>query len=383
MGRCCKTAVNLTVVATLLGSAAAAQDLEPIYAIRGARIYTLAGPPIENGTVLIRDGKIAAVGARVSLPREAQVIDATGLEVYPGLMDPISRLGLVEIRAVPATVDTNEVGAYNPQLLAATAVHPASEHILVARANGITHAVSTPRARGFGGIQGAVIPGQASLIHLAGWTIEDMLIRPSVGMLLRWPSITSRSRQRPFTEVKKKYEEKVGKLEDWIEAAKHYAQAVEKGSAANFEHDLKLEALTPVVRGRLPLIVMANDARDIRNSVDFAEKHKMKMILAGGAEAWKVKDLLKKKNISVILHRTQALPRAEDEPYDKPFTNAGELHSAGIKIAFATFSSSVSRTLPYQAANAVPYGLPWEEALKGHHPLPRTDLRRGRSAGND
>ncbi|MBI4466706.1 MAG: amidohydrolase family protein [Acidobacteria bacterium] len=376
----------------LVAAPLAAQKAPAVIAIRGAKIHTLAGAPIENGTVLLRGERIAAVGADVEIPVGAQVIDATGLEVYPGLFDSISRLGLTEIGAVSATVDTNELGSYNPQLLAATGVHPASEHIPVARANGITHAVSAPGSGGggfFGGFSGPVIPGQASLIHLTGWTIEEMLIRPSVGMILNWPSIQTRTfdfstfefREKPFTEAKKEYEERVGELEDWLEAAKHYAQAEAKGSKDRFERDLKLEALAKVLRGELPLLVMANSARDIKNAIEFVEKHKLKMILAGGAEAWKVKDLLKQENIPVILRPTQALPGEEDEAYDKPFTNAGELDAAGVKIAFATFDSADSRTLPYEAANAVPYGLPRDEALKGITRYPAEILGVGNQLG--
>jgi imidazolonepropionase-like amidohydrolase len=335
-----------------------------VYVIRGAKIHTLAGPPIENGTVVIRDGKIAAVGRNVSVPSGAQVISGHGLEVYPGLFDSVSRLGLTEIGQVSATVDTTELGDYNPQLVAATAVHPASEHIPVARANGITHAISAP--------QGGVISGRGSAIHLNGWTIEEMLIEPSVAMVLNWPSLQTGSfdfstfsvQRRPFNEVKREYEQKVEALRDWLVRARHYAQAMEKGTAEKFERDLKLEALVPVVQGRLPVLVMANSERDIKNAVSFCKEEKLKMILAGGAEAWKVKDLLKENKIPVILRPTQSLPFSEDDPYDKPYSNAGELHAAGVKIAFATFNSSDSRTLPYEAANAVPYGLPWEEALK-------------------
>ncbi|MGH9863654.1 MAG: amidohydrolase family protein, partial [Candidatus Acidiferrales bacterium] len=278
---------------------------------------------------------------------------------------------------VSATVDIDELGSYNPHLAAATAVHPASEHIPVARANGITHALSAPGSSGgggfFGGGGGALMPGQASLIHLSGWTIEEMLIKRSVGLIVNWPSFNTRTfdfatfsvKERPFTEVKKEYDEKIVELENWLEAARHYAQAAEKGSPEKFERDLKLEALAPVVEGKLPVIVMANSVRDIKNALEFCDQHHLKMILAGGAEAWKVKDQLKAKDIPVILRPTQALPGEEDEPYDKPFTNPAELHQAGVRIAFATFDSSDSRTLPYEAGNAVPYGLPYEVALKG------------------
>lgn len=368
MRRLYPVALALLTVGIVAAGSAPAADGKPgasVVAVRGGRVHTLAGPPIENGTVLIRGERIVAVGSAVRIPANALVIDATGLEVYPGLFDPISRLGLTEVGRVRATVDINELGDYNPQLVAATAVHPASEHIPVARANGITHAVTAPG--------GSVLAGQASLIHLNGWTIEEMLIRRSVGMMVDWPTLqtrrfdpsTFRVRERPFREVKKEYDKKIAELEDWIEAARHYAQALAQGSPEKFERDRKLEALVPVVEGELPIIVRANRARAIRDAVDFAEKNKLKLIIAGGAEAWKEKDLLKKKDIPVILRPTQALPGAEDEPYDKPFTNPGELHAAGIRIAFATFDSSDSRTLPYEAANAVPYGLPYEEALKG------------------
>jgi len=344
---------------------------EKVYALRGARIHTLSGPDIERGTVVVRDGRIVAVGAEAAIPDGAEVIDVSGLEIYPGLFDSYSQLGLTEVGAVSATVDTSEAGDFNPHLLAATAILPASEHIPVARANGVTHAVSAPGAGGFGG-GGPLLGGQASLIHLDGWTIEEMLVRPSVGLVVNWPTLRTRTfdpstfgfRERPFTEVKKEYDEKIGELEEWLEAARHYAQAAEKGSAEKFTRRQKLEALGPVVRGERALLVGANGARDIRNAVEFCTKHGLKMILAGGAEAWKVKELLKEKDIPVILRPTQSLPQEEDDPYDKAYSNPGELRAAGVRIAFATFDSSDSRTLPYEAANAVAYGLPHDEALK-------------------
>jgi len=369
-----KNAARIALIALAVGALAPALSAQT-YTIQGAKIYTLAGPPIENGTVVVRDGKIAAVGASVQAPAGATVIDGKGLQVFPGLFDCYSRLGLTEIGAVSATVDISELGEYMPHLVAYTAIHPPSEHIPVARANGITHAVSAPGGGGGGfggGGGGSVIPGQPTLINLDGWTVEEMTVRKSVGMILNWPSMQTRTfdfatfefRQRPFTDVKKEYEEKVAKLEEWMEAARHYAQAAKQQWPAGFERDQKLEALAPVVKGEMPVIVLANSERDIKNALEFVAKHKLKAILAGGREAWKVKDEIKKAGVPVILSATQALPNEEDDPYDKPFSNPGELHAAGIKIAIATFDSSDSRTLPYEAGNAVPFGLPWEEALK-------------------
>lgn len=344
-------------------------DEAPTYAIQGAKIYTLVGAPIENGTVVVQDGKIAAVGADVDVPSNAEVIDASGLEVHAGLFDAVTRLGLTEVSSVPATNDTTELGEYNPQIIAAEAVYPASEHIPVARANGITHAVSAP-ASGGGGSFG--ISGQGTLINLDGWTIEEMAVEKSIGMIMNWPGISTRSfdfatfsmKEKPFKEVKKEYDDKIAGLEEWFDAARHYKQAIDKGSKDKFERDLKLESLVPVIEGRKQLIIFAQAKRQIEDAVEFAEKQNVKMILAGGAEGWKVKEMLAEKNIPVIVGPSQELPRHEDDPYDKPFTNAAELNAAGVKVAFATFGAANVRTLPYEVGHAVGFGLPWEEGLK-------------------
>src|SRR6202795_31560 len=269
---------------------ASAQTQPPsVVAITHAKIFTLVGSPIEEGTLVIRDGKIAAVGATVEVPAGAQIVDGKGLQVYPGLFDPITQMGLSEISAVNATVDSTETGAYNPDVVAATAVSPSSEHIPVTRASGITEVLTVPDSGGFdsGGSRG-VIGGQASAIHLAGWTINDMLIKKSVAMVISWPVIETRTfdfatfsrKEKPFTEAKQDYEKQVNELTDYIERARHYAQAMGHGGPSDFHRDLKLEALAPVVRGQMPVLVFADRARDIRNAVEFCDKQKLKMILA-------------------------------------------------------------------------------------------------------
>jgi imidazolonepropionase-like amidohydrolase len=342
------------------------------YAIKGGKVFTLAGAPIENGTVIIRDDKIVAVGADIAVPSEAQVIDATGMEVYPGMFDPVTQIGLTEVSAVSATQDIAELGDYNPELVAATAVNPASAHIPVTRANGITEVIAAPGSSGFDGGGGGIIAGQASAFNLAGWTMEDMQIKRSVAMVLNWPSIQTRTfdfstfsiKEKPYNDAKKEYDKNVNALSDWLDRARHYAQAKEKGSPAFYERDLKLEALVPVVEGKLPVLVIADEERDIRNAVEFCSKQGLKMILAGGAEAWKVTDLLKEKKIPVILGPTERLPEQEDTPYDKPMTQPSELFTAGIPIAFSSFGTSFSRRLPQYAGTSVAYGLPHDEALK-------------------
>jgi imidazolonepropionase-like amidohydrolase len=323
--------------------------------------------------VFIRDGKVAAVGASVQIPSDAQVIDAKGQQVYPGLFDSITQMGLREIGAVSSTVDSNETGSYNPDVVAATAVSPSSEHIPVTRAAGITEVLAVPASGGmdlFG--SSGVIGGQASAIHLAGWTIDEMLIKKSAAMVVNWPEIETRTfdfatfsrKEKPFSEAKPEYEKQVTELTDWLERARHYAQAMEKGSTAKFDRDVKLEALVPVIRGELPLLIFADRAREIRNAVEFCGKQQLKMILAGGAEAYKVKDLLRSKGIPVVLRPMLTLPLDEDDPYDRLLSQPAELAAADVKFAFASFDNSFARRLGQNAANAAAYGLPYEEALK-------------------
>jgi len=346
------------LLASILALPALAQPATGVYAIQGARIFTLAGAPIEGGTLIIRDGKISAVGGHLEIPAGAQVIDAKGLEVYPGLFDPVTQLGLTEIGQVIATVDVNELGAFNPELVAATAVNPASAHIAVTRASGITHVVTAPGAPGFELGGGGIISGQASVFNLSGWTMEEMQIQRSVAMVINWPSIQTRSfdfasfsdKEKPYADAKKEYDKSINDLSDWLDRARHYAQAKEKGSPALYERDLKLEAMIPVVESKLPVLVTAGKARDIRN--------------ADGSEAWKVKDLLKEKKIPVILGPTEQLPEQEDDPYDKPMSQPAELNAAGISIAFSSFGTAFSRRLSQYAGTAVAYGLPHDEALR-------------------
>jgi len=361
------------VLAASLAIPAWTQNAAPTsYAIKGGKVFTLAGATIENGTVLVRDGKIAAVGAGIAIPADAQVIDASGLEVYPGMFDPITQMGLNEVSAVSATLDVSELGDYNPELVAATAVNPASAHIAITRANGITEVIAAPGTTGFDLQSGGLIAGQASAFNLAGWTMDEMQINRSVAMVINWPSIQTRSfdfatfsiKEKPYADVKKEYDKAVNALGDWMDRARHYAQAKEKGSPALYERDLKLEALVPVVQRKLPVLVVADEARDIRNAVDFCTKQNLRMILGGGAEAWKMKELLKDKKIPVVLAPTNRLPEQIDTPYDKPYTEPSELFTAGIPIAFSSFGTSFSRRLPQYAGTAVAYGLPHDEALK-------------------
>lgn len=374
VSRIIRRALAMGLTCAALPVISIAQTAPPTdYAITHAKIFTLMGSPIEDGTVVIHEGKIAAVGANVTVPSGAKVIDAKGLQVYPGLFDPVTQMGLSEISAVRATVDSTETGSFNPDVVATTAVLPSSAHIPVTRAAGITEVLAVPASGGFdSGGATSLVGGQASAIYLAGWTIEDMLIRKNAALVINWPQIETRTfdlatftrKEKPYAEAKKEYDKQLDQLADWFEQARHYAQAMDKAGSVSFERDVKLEAMAPVVRGDMPVLVFADRARDIRNAVEFFEKQKVRMILAGGTEAWKVKELLRSKSVAVILRPTLAEPPEEDDAYDRLMTQPSELAGAGVKFAFGSFDNSFARRLGQQAANAVAHGLAYEEGLK-------------------
>lgn len=340
--------------------------------IQGGTVHPISGDSYV-GNVVITDGRITAAGAEAEVPADSRVIDAAGLHVYPGMIDAMSQLGLLEVGAVPATDDQAEMGMYNPHLKAATAIHPSSELLPVARANGITHTLVSPEA------DDGIIAGQAALVHLDGWTVEEMAIDTSVAMVVQWPEIVTRRfdfatfsmKESAFKEAKDKAEEQQKELREWFEAARHYSQAVAAGSR-RLEADLRLAALAEVLEGLKPVIIYANAKRDIEAAVEFAEAEGLRMILAGGRDAWQVKDLLAEKDIPVILGIVQSLPREDDDPYDTPFRNPGELVAAGVRIAFASGAGGgfgpggphSSRTTPYEAATAVAFGLSADDAMK-------------------
>lgn len=327
------------------------------FLLRGGMVHPVSGPPVENGAVLVKDGRIAEVGVKIAAPKGVKVIDVRGLHVYPGLIDSGGQLGAMEIGSVRETRDTTELGDFKPQLRMGVAINPASEHIPVTRANGITAAVTMP--------SGGLIPGQASLIHLDGWTTEEMAIRPSVAMRIEFPALSLAG--MPYAEQKRRYEQRLRELDEFFESARRYQRA-KAAAAPDFKTDLRFEAMLPVIEGKLPVLIRAAKEKDIRAAIAFADKQKVRMILQQGTEAWKLAAELKAKNIPVALGPTLALPADEDDPYDRPFTTPGELFKAGVKIAFSSFGpaggTSNPSNLPYQAAGAVPFGLPAEEALK-------------------
>jgi imidazolonepropionase-like amidohydrolase len=330
-------------------------------AIRNARIVPVTSAPVERGTIVFANGVITAVGANVDVPAGATVIDGTGLSVYPGMIDSGSNVGLIEIDAIAATVDTSELGDFNPNAQAAVAINPHSELIPVTRVNGVTSVVSTP--------EGGIISGQSAVVQLAGWTPRQMVVKSPAAMHIRFP----RLRSAPLVEIpqeeeaetnrRKNYTKELDRLRDVFRDARAYAKAA-NARVRRFDRDLLLESLVPVVEGRVPVVMHANQARDIRAALAFADEFQLKVILSGAQDASRVIDDLKKRNVPVILGPILSLPQREDDPYDILFTNAKLLHDNGIRFAIQTSDAHNTRNLPYHAASCAAFGLPKEEALK-------------------
>jgi imidazolonepropionase-like amidohydrolase len=345
-----------------------AQGPADSYVIRNARVVTVTGPVKENGSLLISNGRITEVGKSVNAPRGAKVIDATGLSVYPGMIDSGTEIGLTEISSVAGSVDTTEIGDNNANIHVDVAIRPDTSHIPVTRVNGITTVLTEPR--------GALIAGTSALINLDGWVPKDLILKSPVAMHIIWPGAEVRGGefagfergQRSIVDARREQDKKIDDLKKILQDAKAYADARDSAgkdsSVPRPDMDLKLEALIPVVRGQMPVVVQAGTERDIKRAVEFAGEMKLKMILSGGTEAYKVADLLKSKGIPVLVGPTLRLPENEDDPYDTPFANAGMLSKAGVKIAFQTLDSAHVRDLPYHAGMAAAFGLPKEEALK-------------------
>jgi imidazolonepropionase-like amidohydrolase len=350
------------------------------FLIRGATVHPVASAEIQNGSVLVKDGKIVGVGRNLAAPKGVRVIEGKGLHVYPGMIDSATQLGLAEINSTRESVDTGELGKFDPQLRAEIAINPASEHIPVTRANGITTVITLPMSGGGeGGRRGAapasIIAGQAALVHLDGWTWEEMDVKKSAAMAMRIPTILSPggrgggdlppefAARFSYADSKKTYETELRELREFFEEARRYQKA-KSANVKGFRTDLKFEAMLPVLEGSEPLVIMAARERAIHDAVQFADQQKVHIVIADPRELGKMGPELKSRNIPAILGPTLALPLREDDPYDAAYTLPDQFFKAGVKFAFGTFNNEFVRNIPYQAATAVAFGLPYDEALK-------------------
>jgi imidazolonepropionase-like amidohydrolase len=330
-------------------------------AIKGGTIHPVSGPDIPNATIVFENGKIMAIGADAAIPPGAEVIDATGKHVYPGLINANTVLGLVEIGAVRATVDMEEAGALNPNVRSITSVNPDSELIPVARAAGVLTALSVP--------EGGIISGQSAVLRLEGWTPEEMTVLSPAAMHLRWPNLTIDRRPRARKSVKdqqKEMEKAQKQIRDAFGNARAYWQA-RKSPGPDFKTDLRWEAMMPVFDEKLPLFVHASTLAQIQAALAFAKEMQLKIVLVDGDDAWRVAAQLKEGDVTVILGPATSLPPRRDDDYDSAWNSAAKLQQAGVRFCIASNGRGAAtneRNVGYEAGLASGYGLPKEEALK-------------------
>lgn len=359
--------LSLFLALTLLSGGG--RDGEPkarqgTFALTNARIVTVTNGVIERGTLVIRNDRIVALGPNVAVPPGAEVIDCTGLTVYPGLIDSGTRLGLSEVGSLSETNDFDEIGEITPQMEALTAVNPNSVAIPVTRVNGVTTVITEPA--------GSLFPGQAALINLHGYTPEQMQVKNAHAVVLEFPRTGRRGSfdRRSDEDIKKAADKALKTLNDAWEQAVLYAridsayQAVRR-PARRPAYVPQMEALLPVVRGTTPLLIHADARGDIEKAIEWVQERKIKKVVFSGlAEGWRVADKLAAAGFPCLVGPVLSVPTRASDRYDKAYANAGLLRQAGATVAIRTGETENTRNLPYHAGFAAAYGLGRDEALR-------------------
>lgn len=358
-------ALGLGLVLAAPFLAAQAGGGRKVIAITNARIIPVVGAEIPKGTIVIKGGLIAAIGADVAVPAGAEVVDATGLRAYPGMIDGYSSLGLVEISGVSATVDSRETGRLNPQARALEAVRYDSMHIPITRSNGITAAVVAP--------SGGVIAGVSCLLRLDGWTNREMAVKPAAAMHIELPGL--RAARGGFgggrggaTQARVEAPALLAELKQLFGAARAYEKrrdaAAKDKALALPEFNETYEALLPLLKGEMPAMISVHSERDIRAAISFVREEGLKAVFYGVEQGFKAADELAKAAIPVVIGSLYDMPTVWEDGYDALFRNPGLMAKAGVKIAFSSSSASLAKDLPYHAAKAAAFGLDKAEALR-------------------
>ena len=355
----------MTSRALLLGfalSAAAITVGGETIALVGGTVHPISSPDITRGAVVFQNGKIVAVGVGVAIPAGARVVDVTGKHVYPSLFPAATQLGLVEISAARATVDTTEIGEINPQARADFAMNFDSELLPVTRSAGVLIAGVTPI--------GGIVSGSAAAMKLEGWTREDATLKAPAAITIFWPDLRldrSPTARDSVRLQEKKRDEAVQKLKDVFAEARAYAiaRAAEvKPGVPRHDSDPRLEALVPAIERKIPVLAVANTLSQIRAALAWAKEENLSLVIGGGADAWRAAQDLARAGVPVILDTVLSLPARGDEPYDAPFSTAGLLAAAGVRVAINEGDASFVRNLAQHAATATAHGLAKEKALE-------------------
>lgn len=344
---------------------------KPVYgkiAIQNVDIYPVTSEPVIGGVVLIEGDAISFVGQNVKADlSEYHVIDGTGKRLYPGFIDSWTILGLVEVNAVPVTVDHTEQGQFNPEMLAFTAINPNAAAIPVTRVEGITSVIAAPR--------GGTFSGKSTLIDLYGYTPDSMAVSKEAGMILNFPSVMRGWgwQERDDDEIEKAYREAIAEIDDFIKKAVFYDQMMVSFEASATgkkqpDRDPKMEAMRSVIRGDVPIVISVNRDKDILNAIEWTKTYpEFRFVFAGVSEGWRVADSIAEAGIPVIVN-TLYTPVREYDNYQRPYQNPGLMAQSGVQVIISSFGSENTRNLIFNAGYAATYGATFgfgsEEAIK-------------------
>lgn len=355
-----------------LSSVVLAQDLtvksapqkKPVV-IRNVAIHTVASGTVMAGTIWFQDGVIRGIHAAAEpadLPRDAEVIDGAGKQVFPGLIAPFTALGLKEFDLVRQSVDLREVGDATPEALAATAVNPDSAILPVTRSNGVLLAGVFPQG-------GGLVPGRASVIQLDGWTNSELALLPDAGLVVDWPARPEegggRRGRRGATEERPSEDRTERSRKRIIELfAQARAWTAARAADPLTPPDVRLQAMAPAVLGKRPTFLIAGQLEQIESALTWALEAGLRPVIVGGRDSLLCKDLLRRHDVPVIVGGTHPLPARADSPYSERFELPARLHQAGVRFCLSSGEEFYNeRNLPYAAATAVAWGLDAKVAL--------------------
>lgn len=317
--------------------------------LKGGTIHIGNGEVIENGHLLFDKGKIIYVG--IEAQEADRIIDVNGYHVYPGLIAPNTDIGLVEIDAVRATRDFQEVGQYNPHVRALIAYNTDSRIIPTIRSNGILLTEIAPH--------GGIISGQSSIVQLDAWNWEDASVQDTAGIHLNWPRVYSYDSKNRRLKASDDYEKNVRSIEKYFQSAIAYGKRKEHEAT-----NLRFQALSDVLTANHPVFVHANNQKAILDAIDWSERLGIRIILTGAEDSWRIAETLAEKEIPVILASTQRLPGHTDSDIAQPYHTPALLEKAGVQWCFSHEGSWDQRNLPFQAGQAVGFGLDQEKAIQ-------------------
>ena len=328
---------------------AADQDRPIVF--RKATIHVGDGTVLEEMDILLDEGKILTIEKDLAAPANADILDASGKHIYPGMIALNTQLGLTEIGAVRSTNDQRETGRINPNARALIAFNTDSQVIPTVRSRGVLLAQIAP--------VGGMVSGRSSMVQLDGWNFEDAVVGEDDGVHINWPRRNSWSWQTRTISENKEYPKQVAGLENFMKEAAAYCGAGRTG-----ERLLKLEAMCEAIAGSKNVYLHMQGPREMMHAVQLVKKMGGKPVIVGGHESHLIADFLKRENVPVILMSTQSLPDSQDEGVDGPYAKPALLAEAGVEFAISHGGYWEQRNLPFVAGQAVGFGLDYEQAIK-------------------